>query len=92
MTDLLPSFPTDGVVMTALSVSALLALVLLSRRAVARRFGPRAAYALWAMPVLRLFAPTLVLPAAWTQPVRVLFAASAEPAAVPTLVTLPSRA
>ena len=55
-------------VQTALAVTALTALVLLTRRAVSRRFGPRMAYALWALPVVRLFMPSLILPAAWLAP------------------------
>lgn len=42
--------------------AALLALVLLLRRPVARHLGPQAAYALWALPVMRLLLPPLVLP------------------------------
>jgi beta-lactamase regulating signal transducer with metallopeptidase domain len=46
---------------------ALIALVLLLRRPVARAFGPQYAYALWALPVLRLVLPPLTLPA-WMAP------------------------
>ncbi|MPS67053.1 MAG: antirepressor regulating drug resistance protein [Novosphingobium sp.] len=49
---------TDTLVMTG----ALMALVLLVRRPVSRWFGPAAAYALWALPVLRLVLPPLALP------------------------------
>lgn len=42
-----------------LVASLLIAAVLLLRRPVARLFGPRAAYALWLAPVLRLIAPPL---------------------------------
>ncbi|RGP40454.1 hypothetical protein BPTFM16_00739 [Altererythrobacter insulae] len=59
---------TDTFVWTA----ALIALVLLIRRPVARHFGPQAAYALWALPLIRLVLPPLTLPA-WMAP--------AEPAA-----------
>ncbi|MDE8650097.1 M56 family metallopeptidase [Novosphingobium album (ex Liu et al. 2023)] len=48
----------DTLVMTG----ALMALVLLVRRPVGRWFGPAAAYALWALPMIRLFLPPLVLP------------------------------
>lgn len=41
----------------------LIVLVLLVRRPVARHFGPQVAYALWALPLARLFLPPLVLPA-----------------------------
>ena len=53
--------------------AALIALVLVLRRPVARHFGAEAAYALWALPVLRLLFPPLVLPA-WLAP---------EPASLP---------
>ncbi|PZQ56910.1 MAG: antirepressor regulating drug resistance protein [Novosphingobium pentaromativorans] len=49
---------TDTLVMTGV----LMALVLLVRRPVSRWFGPAAAYALWALPVLRLILPPLALP------------------------------
>lgn len=48
----------DTLVMTGL----LMALVLMVRRAVARWFGPTAAYALWALPMIRLVMPPLALP------------------------------
>ncbi|GGD49603.1 hypothetical protein GRI62_07295 [Erythrobacter arachoides] len=51
----------------------LIGIVMLLRRPVARHFGPQVAYALWALPFLRLVMPPLVLPA-WMAP--------AEPAAV----------
>ena len=47
--------------------AALIALVLLLRRPVARHFGPRAAYALWLLPFLRLLLPPVTLPA-WLAP------------------------
>lgn len=52
---------------TLVWTGALLALVLLIRRPVAALFGPRAAYALWALPMVRLLLPPLVLPA-WLAP------------------------
>jgi beta-lactamase regulating signal transducer with metallopeptidase domain len=48
---------------TALYTGLLIALVLVLRRPVARTFGPGMAYALWALPLLRLVLPPLVLPA-----------------------------
>ena len=52
----------------ALVASALLmALVLLVRTPVRRAFGPRVAYALWLLPVLRLVLPSI--PAEWRQSV-----------------------
>ncbi len=49
---------------TLVTTGALIALVLLIRRPVSRHFGPGMAYALWGLPLLRLFLPPLVLPAA----------------------------
>lgn len=54
---------TDTFIWTA----ALIMLVLLIRRPVARHFGPQAAYALWALPLIRLVLPPLTLPA-WMAP------------------------
>lgn len=48
---------------TLLVTGALIALVLVLRRPVARWFGPGMAYALWLLPLLRLVLPPLVLPA-----------------------------
>jgi beta-lactamase regulating signal transducer with metallopeptidase domain len=48
---------------TALYTGALIALVLVLRGPVGRRFGPGLAYALWALPLLRLILPPIVLPA-----------------------------
>lgn len=42
---------------TAIAVSLLIVLVLLIRQPVARAFGARAAYALWLVPLLRVFVP-----------------------------------
>lgn len=50
---------------TLLAVTGLLGLVLLTRRAVSKRFGPHIAYALWALPVLRLLTPNLSVPDNW---------------------------
>jgi bla regulator protein blaR1 len=47
---------------TLIATGALIALVLVLRRPVARWFGPGLAYALWALPLLRLVLPPLVLP------------------------------
>ena len=49
---------------TTLAVSTLIALVLLIRRPFARIFGAKAAYALWAIPFLRLILPPM--PESWT--------------------------
>jgi len=49
---------------TTLAVSLLICLVMLIRQPVARRFGGRAAYALWAIPLVRLVMPPL--PSGWS--------------------------
>jgi len=61
---------------------ALIALVLVLRRPVSRSFGPQAAYALWALPLLRLILPPVTLPA-WMAP------RAAGPEAVPAAASLP---
>jgi bla regulator protein blaR1 len=48
---------------TVLYTGLLIALVLVLRRTVGRLFGPQLAYALWALPFLRLLLPPIVLPA-----------------------------
>ncbi len=58
-------FLFDTLVWTA----ALIALVLVLRRPVARHFGPQAAYALWLLPFVRLVMPPIELPA-WLAPVE----------------------
>lgn len=58
---------TDWLLDTLLWTAALIALVLLIRRPVAQSFGPQAAYALWALPMLRLVMPPIHLPA-WMAP------------------------
>jgi bla regulator protein BlaR1 len=50
---------TDWLLDTLLATSGLIVLVLLLREPVRRHFGARAAYALWLIPVSRLFMPTL---------------------------------
>ncbi|MXP40877.1 hypothetical protein GRI75_04360 [Altererythrobacter soli] len=54
---------TSWLMDTLLYTGVLIALVLILRRPVARHFGPRIAYALWALPALRLVLPPVVLPA-----------------------------
>lgn len=54
---------TQWLVDTLVWTGLLIALVLLLRRPVGRYFGAKAAYALWALPLLRLGVPPLVLPA-----------------------------
>src|SRR5690606_7002865 len=48
---------------TLLYTGVLIGLVLALRRPVGRFFGPQLAYALWALPFLRLLLPPIVLPA-----------------------------
>jgi len=50
---------------TLIATGCLMALVLLLRRPVTRLFGPGVAYALWALPLIRLILPPLVLPASF---------------------------
>jgi bla regulator protein blaR1 len=50
---------------TVLYTGALIALVLVLRRPVGRHFGSQVAYALWALPFLRLLLPPVVLPASF---------------------------
>jgi len=65
---------------TALYTGLLIALVLVLRRPVARMFGPGLAYALWALPLLRLALPPLVLPAKPASDIIVVTAAALSPA------------
>ncbi|EJU11363.1 hypothetical protein LH128_19404 [Sphingomonas sp. LH128] len=53
---------TEWLTDTLLATGVLMALVLLVRRPVARWFGPGAAFALWALPMIRLVLPPLALP------------------------------
>jgi beta-lactamase regulating signal transducer with metallopeptidase domain len=48
---------------TFIATAALIAAVLVLRRPVGRWFGPGMAYALWALPLLRLMLPPLLMPA-----------------------------
>ena len=70
-----------GWIVEALVASALLmAAVLLIRRPVQAAFGPQVAYALWALPALRLLLPPL--PAEWTQAAALPIAQAGEVVAV----------
>ena len=53
---------TEWLIDTLVMTGALMALVLLLRRPVARCFGAQAAYALWLLPALRFVMPPLALP------------------------------
>lgn len=65
---------------TLMWTGALIALVLLLRRPVARHFGAGAAYALWFLPLARLILPPVTLPG-WMRP------ALSEPAPVTDAAT-----
>jgi len=75
---------------TALYSGALIAVVLVLRGPVARRFGPGMAYALWALPLLRLILPPIVLPAEPAEPVQPISGVVVE--LVPTATTPPAPA
>lgn len=54
----------DWALQTGLSVSVLILIVMVFRRPVAKYMGAKTAYALWALPVIRLFLPAIpILPA-----------------------------
>ena len=72
---------SDFLIETLVWTGALIALVLVLRRPVARLFGAGAAYALWFLPAARLIMPPLLLPA-WLAPDVEPVAYSAEPSAV----------
>ena len=57
-----PQDVVNWVVGTGLSIAVLIAFVLIIRRRFARYFGSHAAYALWSLPVLRLFMPEITVP------------------------------
>ena len=80
----------DWLLDTIVWTAALIALVLIIRRPVAQYFGPQTAYALWALPMLRLFLPPIELPA-WMAPEEGSTQAIGEvavPAASPPVDTL----
>lgn len=73
---------------TTLATSALIILVLIIRRPVARRFGAEAAYLLWLAPALRFVAPDFaVLPPPPAEPTIVTAAIGAASAAPATAAT-----
>jgi bla regulator protein blaR1 len=79
---------------TLLYSGALIALVLLVRRPLGRYFGPQFAYALWALPALRLLLPPIELPASLAPAVSVAAAPialqPAEPASAFMLAAEPT--
>ena len=64
ITDIL-TIDLRSVIETVLAVSALIILVLLARKVVAREFGPGLAYALWLLPLARLVLPPLPNGMSW---------------------------
>lgn len=56
---------TDWLFDTLIWTGALIGVALVLRRPVTRWFGPQLAYALWALPLLRLVLPPITLPADW---------------------------
>jgi beta-lactamase regulating signal transducer with metallopeptidase domain len=70
---------------TLVWTGVLIAAVLVLRRPVSKAFGPEAAYALWALPLLRLVLPPLTLPA-WMAP------EAKAPAVAMTVAPLPGDA
>lgn len=86
---------------TLLYTGLLIAIVLLVRRPAARFFGPRLAYALWALPALRLVLPPIELPASMAPQqaqlsdqalLALAMAAGSSPAAAPPPTPLWERA
>lgn len=76
----------DWLLETLLWTAGLIALVLVVRQPVARMFGPQLAYALWALPVIRLFLPPITLPA-WMAPASEAAPVSVEPVAIADIST-----
>ena len=60
--NLSPDFILDWAMQTGMAVTVLIFLVLVIRRPFAKAFGARAAYALWALPLMRIFLPTVTIP------------------------------
>lgn len=65
---------------TIAATTLLMVLVLMVRGPVARRFGPQAAYALWALPALRMILPPI--PAAWRPVEFAPIGAATEPGVI----------
>ena len=80
---------TSWLIDTLIWTGALIALVLVLRRPVARWFGAQLAYLLWLLPLTRLLLPPLTLPA-WLAPAPEALPAqtqAAESAGVPAPIT-----
>lgn len=65
---------------TIVAATLLMLLVLMVRGPVARRFGPQAAYALWALPALRMILPPI--PDAWRPVELAPIGAATEPGVI----------
>lgn len=68
---------TNWMMDTMVSMTLLMALVPIIRKPVSQFFGPHIAYLLWALPLVRLFMPTLTLKA--SAPVETGEAAAVTP-------------
>ncbi|MGB0907627.1 MAG: M56 family metallopeptidase [Maricaulaceae bacterium] len=82
---------------TGLAIAVLVIFILIIRRPVAKYFGAKAAYALWALPLLRLFMPTISLPSwmSFQSPsapsnIAVIYPPNLESAYAPTLMVDPA--
>lgn len=71
---------------TLVAATLLMALVLMLRGPVARRFGPHAAYALWALPAVRMVLPPI--PDAWRPVDFAPIGAATEPGQVMMFVPI----
>ncbi|MBX7457529.1 hypothetical protein K3152_04645 [Qipengyuania sp. 1NDH17] len=83
MTELLREYWNWFLFDTLLWTGALIALVMLLRRPVARYFGAGAAYALWFLPLARLLFPPFTLPQ-WMRPLAHTVQQTAAPVEAPT--------
>lgn len=80
---------TDWLAGTLLATSLLMALVLLVREPVRRRFGPAIAYGLWLIPALRLLMPPLTWTVERTAPLAAPLPSGLQPTARLPLVPAP---
>jgi len=91
MIDLQAIWPNPGLsewmVDTFIYTGLLIAIVLLVRRPVTQHFGPQVAYALWALPLLRLVMPPIVLPA-WMAPGEPVAEEAAVASAEPLMILI----
>jgi len=80
----------DWALQTGLSISILVLLIMLVRKPVARYLGAKAAYGLWALPVIRLFLPALPILPAKTLPAVSPAPPMADFIVIPNLSTAPA--